>query len=313
MTTSSNPSLPASILELKRQKNAVILAHYYQPGDIQDIADYVGDSLGLAQQGAKTDAAIILLAGVVFMAETAKILNPEKRVLLPDLTAGCSLADNCPAPRFREFLAKHPGHTVVTYVNCSAEVKALSDILCTSSNAVKIIESIPKDQPIVFAPDRHLGRYLQKKTGRNLVLWEGSCVVHETFDAKQITRLKARHPEALVIAHPECPENVLDLADHIGSTAALLRFTKESPAKEFIVVTEAGILHQMERACPEKVFIAAPNGETCSCAECPFMRRNTLEKVYQALRDERPEVDVAPEIRERALVPLRRMLELSAG
>ena len=309
-----NPSqLVEEISRLKKEKQAVILAHYYQTGDIQDIADYVGDSLGLAQKGAETDAKIIVLAGVVFMAETAKILNPEKKVHSPDLAAGCSLSDNCPAPAFSEFLKRYPNHTVVTYVNCSAEIKALSDILCTSSNAVKIIESIPKDQPIVFAPDQHLGRYLIKKTGRDMVLWPGSCMVHELFDAKTITRMRARHPEAVVLAHPECPEAVLNLADHIGSTAFILNYAKKAAEKEFIVVTEAGIIHQMEKACPDKIFHAVPNSDTCNCAECPYMKMNTLQKIYQALLSEAPEIHIPEEIRVRAVRPLQRMLELSKG
>ncbi|MFN8390964.1 MAG: quinolinate synthase NadA [Bdellovibrionota bacterium] len=310
-SSSSSSSLSEAILELKAKKNAVILSHYYQEGGIQDVADYVGDSLGLAQYGAKVNARIIVLAGVVFMAETAKILSPDKLVLCPDLNAGCSLADNCPADEFRAFKAKYPGHTVVTYVNCSAEVKALSDILCTSSNAVKIIESIPKDQPIIFGPDQHLGRYLIKKTGRDMVLWQGSCIVHETFDVKRITQLKARYPESLVIAHPECRDAVLSMADHIGSTSSLLKFTQESPAKEFIVVTEAGILHQMEKASPHKIFHAAPNAEHCNCAECPFMRLNSLEKIYRCLQNEQPQVRVPEEIRRLAVIPLERMLALS--
>jgi len=307
----ANSQVVDEILALKRRKNAVILAHFYQEGAIQEIADYVGDSLGLAQYGAKVKADTILLAGVLFMAETAKILSPEKKVLAPDLNAGCSLADNCPSDKFAEFIRAHPGHTVVTYVNCSAEVKALSDILCTSSNAVKIIESIPKEQPILFAPDQHLGRYLIKKTGRDMLLWNGACIVHETFDAKKIIELKARHPGALVIAHPECRETVLALADHIGSTASLLKFSKDSDAQAFIVVTEAGILHQMQKASPEKTFIAAPNSEACLCAECPFMRLNSLEKIRRALESGAPEISVPEEIRTRALIPLQRMLDLS--
>ena len=296
---------------VKQQKNAVILAHYYQEGEIQDIADFVADSLGLAQFGAKTKADIIVLAGVLFMAETAKILSPEKKVLAPDLNAGCSLADNCPAEEFKKFKAKYPDHKVITYVNCSAEVKALSDILCTSANAEKIVNSFPQDQPLIFAPDQYLGGYLIKKTGRKMVLWPGSCIVHETFDAKKITELKARYPKALVLAHPECQEPVLDLADHIGSTSALLKYSKESPAKEFIVVTEAGILHQMQKASPDKKFHAAANSESCNCAECPFMRLNTMEKIYNCLKDEKPEVLVPEEIRIKALIPLQKMLELS--
>ena len=310
-TAAQTAHLVQEIQRLKKEKQAVILAHYYQTGDIQDIADYVGDSLGLAQKGAATDAKIIVLAGVVFMAETAKILNPEKKVLSPDLAAGCSLSDNCPASAFAEFLKKYPGHTVVTYVNCSAEVKALSDILCTSSNAVKIIESIPKDQPIVFAPDQHLGNYLIKKTGRDLVLWPGSCMVHETFDAKTIVKMKARHPQALVLAHPECPAAVLNVADQIGSTAFILNYAKNSSEKEFIIVTEAGIIHQMEKACPDKIFYPVPNNESCNCAECPYMKMNSLEKIHQALLNEGPEVIIPEDIRVRAVRPLERMLELS--
>jgi len=304
-------NLTDAIRSLKQKKRAVILSHYYQQSEIQEVADYVGDSLGLAQYGAKVDADIIVLAGVLFMAETAKILSPEKKVLSPDLKAGCSLADNCPADEFAAFIKKHPGHTVVTYVNCSVEVKALSDILVTSSNAVKIINSIPREQPILFAPDQHLGRYLIKKSGREMVLWNGACIVHETFDAKKVVEMKARHPNALVIAHPECRESVLDFADHIGSTASLLKFSKDSPATEFIVVTEAGIIHQMEKASPNKKFYPMPNSEVCSCAECPYMRLNTMEKVYRCLRDETPEVHVAEDIRARALIPLQRMLDLS--
>lgn len=306
----SKSQLVDEIARLKREKNAVILAHFYQEAAIQEIADYVADSLGLAQRGKGDSADIIVLAGVLFMGETAKILNPEKKVLVPDLNAGCSLSDNCPADDFATFIAAHPGHTVVTYVNCSAEVKALSDILCTSSNAVRVIESIPRDKPIIFAPDQHLGRYLIKKTGRPMVLWEGACMVHELFDAKGITKLKARYPEAEVIAHPECPEAVLDLADHVGSTSSLLNYAVKSPKKEFIVVTEAGILYQMQKSAPDKIFHAAPNGDHCDCAECPYMKMNSLEKIYRCLMDEQPEVLIPPDIRERALVPLERMLAL---
>lgn len=304
--------LPAAISELKKKKNAVVLAHYYQIGEIQDIADYVGDSLGLSQQAAQTNADMIAFAGVVFMGETAKILSPKKKVVVPDLGAGCSLADNCPGDKFAEFIKANPGHTVVTYVNCSAEVKALSDILCTSSNAVKIINSIPKDQPIIFAPDQHLGRYLMRQTGRDLLLWEGSCIVHETFDAKTITKLKARYPKALIIAHPECPTSVLDLADYIGSTSGLISYAKTSPAQEFIVVTEGGIVHQMQKACPDKTFHLVPNEGACvSCAECPFMKMNTMEKLYLCMRDETPEVTVPEQLQARARIPIERMLELS--
>ncbi len=303
--------LISAINELKKQKNAVILAHFYQEGDIQDVADYVADSLGLAQFGAKVEAQTIVLAGVIFMAETAKILSPEKKVLAMDLNAGCSLADNCPADKFKEFISLRPDHKVVTYVNCSAEVKALSDILCTSSNAVKIINSFPKEQPLIFAPDQHLGRYLIKKSGRDLVLWQGSCIVHETFDAKKLVKLKARYPEALLLAHPECTEAVLDLADHIGSTAALLKFSTQSEARDFIVVTEAGIIHQMKKASPNKNFIAAANSDICNCAECPFMRLNTLEKLFLTLSEEKFEIQIPEDVRTKAIIPLQRMLELS--
>ena len=314
-SSATSQSLPSDIISafrnLRKEKNAVLLAHYYQEAEIQDLADYVGDSLGLAQEAAKTDADVILFAGVYFMAETAKILNPEKLVLVPDEEAGCSLADNCPADKFQEFCAKYPEHTVVTYVNCSAEVKALSDILCTSSNAVKVIESIPADQPIIFAPDKHLGRYLIKKTGRDMVLWEGACIVHETFDEQKIIRLKVRNPKAKIIAHPECAENILNLADHIGSTSSLLNFVKTSNDQEFIVVTESGIIHQMKKAEPDKIFHPAPSDDACSCAECPFMRLNTVEKMYLALLNKTPAVDVPEQIRLAALKPLERMLELS--
>lgn len=304
--------LVSAIARLKQEKNAVLMAHFYQEGVIQDIADYVGDSLGLAQKGRAAKADIILLAGVVFMGETAKILNPEAKVLVPDLGAGCSLADNCPPEEFERFVHRHPGHTVITYVNSNAKVKALSDILCTSSNAEKIVTSVPSEIPIIFAPDRHLGSYLIRKTGRKMVLWPGSCEVHESFDAKNIVRMKARHPDALVIAHPECPEAVLSLAEHIGSTSSLLEYAKNSTAREFIVVTESGIIHQMKKACPEKLFHAAANSsETCNCAECPYMRLNTLEKIYLALKNETPEITVDEEIRLAALRPLNRMLELS--
>lgn len=303
--------LISGIRELKAQKQALILAHYYQYGEIQDLADYVGDSLGLARTGMRSQAKIILLAGVVFMGETAKILSPEKKVICPDLNAGCSLSDNCPADKFKEFISKYPDHRVVTYVNCSAEVKALSDILCTSSNAEKVIASIPADVPIIFAPDRHLGAYLMKKTGRKMLLWEGSCIVHETFDAKKIVQLVARNPDAIFIAHPECPEVVLDLAEHIGSTSSLLDYVKKSSAQKFIVATEEGILHQMRKACPEKTLMPAPVNESCNCAECPYMKLNTLEKIYCALRDETPEIFVPEEIRKRAVLPLERMLAVS--
>ncbi len=303
--------IAASIRELRSKKNAIILAHYYQESEIQDIADYIGDSLGLAQQAASTKADLIVFAGVRFMAETAKILNPQRKVVLPDLDAGCSLADNCPADQFAAFRSQYPNHVVVSYVNCSVEVKALSDILCTSTNAVKVIQSFPEDQPILFAPDQHLGRYLVSKTGRKLVLWPGSCIVHETFDHQRIVKLKARYQNALVIAHPECTEAVLAEADFIGSTSQLLQFVKDSPKAEFIVVTEPGIIHQMEKACPEKKFYPAPAEDGCACNRCPFMRLNTLEKLYLALRDESPTIELSNELCERARQPLERMLALS--
>ncbi|MBX6765266.1 MAG: quinolinate synthase NadA [Rubrobacteraceae bacterium] len=297
---------------LKEELNAVILAHYYQEPDIQDVADFIGDSLALAQKAQRTDADVIVFCGVHFMAETAKILNPEKKVILPDLEAGCSLADSCPAEQFEEFLRRHPGHAVVSYVNTSAAVKALSDIICTSSNAEKIIATIPEDVPIVFAPDRHLGRYVQQKTGRKMVLWPGTCMVHVQFSEKKIRQLKVRHPEAEVLAHPECEERVLALADHVGSTSSLLRRVTESPAKTFIVATEPGIIHQMQKAAPEKTFIRAPGeGPACeACSECPHMRRNTLEKLLSCMRELSPEIEIDEELRLRALRPIERMLEV---
>jgi quinolinate synthase len=302
----------AAIKKLKKEKNAVLLAHYYQEGDIQDVADFIGDSLGLAQEAAKTKADIIVFAGVHFMAETAKILNPDKKVLLPDLRAGCSLADSCPPDKFAAFKAQHPDHIVITYINCSAEIKALSDIICTSSNAEKIVRSLPPDQKIIFAPDKNLGRYISKQTGRDMVLWDGSCMVHEIFSLEKITRLKAKHPGAKFIAHPECEEAVLQLADFIGSTTALLNFTKKDTSQTYIVGTETGILHQMEKESPEKTFIPAPPTNNCACNDCPHMKLNTLEKLYICLRDEMPEITMTPELIERSAKPIRHMLELSA-
>jgi len=304
-----------AIEALKRERNAVLLAHYYQEPDIQDLADYVGDSLGLSQQAAATDADVIVFAGVHFMAETAKILNPEKRVVLPDLEAGCSLADACPADRFRAFIADHPGHKVISYVNCSAEVKAQSDVICTSSNAADMVSLFPADQPLIFAPDRNLGAYVQAETGRSLVLWPGTCQVHEVFSERKLVQLKVRHPEAAVITPPECEPHVLRHADHIGSTASLLRYAVESERRELIVVTESGILHQMQKAAPDKLFIAAPPDGNCACNECPHMKRNTIEKLYLALRDLEPSIDVPEAIRRAALVPLTRMMarDLSAA
>ncbi|PTL77485.1 quinolinate synthase NadA [Vitiosangium sp. GDMCC 1.1324] len=299
------------IQELKRKLNAVILAHYYQESEIQDVADFVGDSLALAQAAAKTKADVIVFCGVHFMAETAKILNPTRQVLLPDLKAGCSLSDRCPPAAFRAFKEKHPDHFVVSYVNSSAAVKAMSDVICTSSNAVKIVNQVPKDRHILFAPDQHLGRYVTKQTGRDMVLWPGSCIVHEIFSEKRLVQLKVQHPEAEVVAHPECEEAVLRHADYIGSTKGLLDHVLKSPKREFIVVTEAGILHQMKRGAPEKTFIPAPPDNGCSCNECPYMRLNTLEKLYRCMKDRTPELTLPADLQSAALAPLQRMLEWS--
>jgi len=303
--------LEQEITRLKRALNAVILAHYYQDGEIQDLADFVGDSLQLAQQAKATQADVIVFAGVHFMAETAKILNPDKQVLLPDLAAGCSLADRCPADKFALFKAQHPDHFVVSYVNCTAAVKAQSDVICTSSNAAKIVSRIPAAQKIIFAPDQNLGRYVAKQTGREMVLWPGSCQVHEIFSEKKLQQLKLRHPGAPVLAHPECEAPVLALADYIGSTKGILEYAKASPEPAFIVATEAGIIHQMKKQAPGKEFIPAPPDANCACNECPHMKLNTLEKLYLCMRDRAPEVDVPAELRERALVPLERMLAWS--
>ncbi|MFZ5444998.1 MAG: quinolinate synthase NadA [Myxococcota bacterium] len=299
------------IRKLKKDLNAVILAHYYQESEIQDVADFVGDSLALAQQAEKTKADVIVFCGVHFMAETAKILNPEKLVLLPDLAAGCSLSDRCPPDKFAAFKAKHPDHFVATYVNSSAAVKAMSDVIVTSSNAVKIVSKIPKDRPIIFAPDQHLGRWVTKQTGREMVLWPGSCQVHEIFSEKQLVQLKVQHPAAKVIAHPECEEPVLRLADYIGSTKQLLEFTQKDAAQEFIVVTEVGIIHQMEKASPGKKFIPAPPDNGCSCNECPYMRLNTMEKLYLCMKNKTPRLELPEELRAAALKPLKLMLEWS--
>ncbi len=308
--------LPSDLFEainaLKQKLNAVILAHYYQDPDIQDIADYLGDSLGLSQQAASTNADVIVFAGVHFMAETAKILNPDKLVLLPDLDAGCSLADSCPADAFAEFKADYPNHLVISYINCTAEIKAMSDIICTSSNAVKIVNQIPKDQPIIFAPDRNLGRYVMEQTGRELVLWQGSCIVHETFSEKKLIQLKIEHPDAEIIAHPECEPPVLRHASYIGSTTALLKYSQTSSSREFIVATEPGIIHQMQKQTPTKRFIPAPAMNNCACNECPYMRLNTLEKLYLAMENRQPEITMSEEIRVAALRPMQRMLEMSA-
>ena len=301
----------AEIERLKKEKNAIILAHYYQEPDIQDVSDFIGDSLGLAQQAEKTDASIIVFAGVHFMAETAKILNPFKKVLLPDLKAGCSLSDSAPPALFKIFRDKYPDHLVITYVNCSAGMKALSDIICTSSNAQKIIESLPKEQQIIFAPDKNLGAYLNKVTGRNMILWNGSCMVHEIFSLEKITKLKVRHPKALVIAHPECEEAVLAVADYVGSTTGLLKFSQQSDANEFIVATETGILHQMQKSNPLKTFIPAPPNNSCACNDCPHMKLNTLEKLYLCMEYEQPEILMDETLRMAAAKPIERMLQIS--
>lgn len=299
------------IERLKKEKNAIILAHYYQEPDIQDVADYIGDSLGLAQQAEKTSADIIVFAGVHFMAETAKILNPSRKVVIPDLNAGCSLSDSCPPSLFKKFKEQHPDHVVVSYINCSAGIKALSDVIVTSSNAKVIVDSFSKDQPIIFAPDKNLGAYINKVTGRNMLLWNGACMVHEIFSEEKITRLKVRHPEAKVIAHPECEEPVLKLADYIGSTTGLLKYTQTDSSKEYIVATETGILHQMMKASPFKTFIPAPPNNSCACNDCPHMKRNTLEKIYLNLEYETPEIFMEEELRLAALKPIQRMLEIS--
>jgi quinolinate synthase len=302
----------AEIERLKKEKNAVILAHYYQEPDIQDVADYIGDSLGLAQQAEKTTADIIVFAGVHFMAETAKILNPSKKVLLPDLKAGCSLADSAPPELFKQFKARYPDHLVISYINCSAGIKALSDIICTSSNAQKIVESLPPEQKIIFAPDKNLGAWLNKKTGRNMVLWNGACMVHEIFSLEKITRLKMRHPNAKLIAHPECEDPILRIADYIGSTTGLLKFSQEDASKEYIVATETGILHQMQKASPGKTFIPAPPNNSCACNDCPHMKLNTLEKLYLCMEYEVPELKMDENLRLEAKKPILRMLEISA-
>jgi quinolinate synthase len=307
-----NLDLYEEINKLKKEKNAVILAHYYQDSEIQDIADFIGDSLGLSQEAEKTNADMIVFAGVHFMAETAKILNPYKKVVLPDLLAGCSLSDSCPPEKFEAFKKKYPDHIVITYINCSAEIKALSDIICTSSNAVKIVESLGKDQKIIFAPDKNLGRYIMKQTGRDMVLWDGSCMVHELFSREKIIRLKSKNPEAKLLAHPECVESVLELADFIGSTTALLNYTIKSKDDTFIVATEAGIIHQMEKESPKKIFLPAPPDNSCACNDCPHMKLNTLEKLYICMKYELPEIIIPEEIRLRALKPIKRMLEISA-
>lgn len=305
--------LKAAIAKLKKEKNAVILGHYYQKGEIQDIADFVGDSLALAQWAAKTDADIIVMCGVHFMGETAKILCPDKKVLVPDLNAGCSLADSCPADEFAQFVKEHPGYTVISYVNTTAAVKAVTDVVVTSTNARQIVESFPKDEKIIFGPDRNLGNYINSITNRQMLLWDGACHVHEQFSVEKIVALKAQYPDAVVLAHPECKSTVLKLADVVGSTAALLKYAVNSSEQRFIVATESGILHEMQKKCPQKTFIPAPpNDSTCACNECSFMRLNTLEKLYNCLKYEYPEVTVDPEVAREAVKPIKRMLEISA-
>jgi len=313
-STVQNPSLDLfeAVKDLKRELNAVILAHYYQEPDIQDIADYIGDSLGLSRQAAATNAEVIVFAGVHFMAETAKILNPDKQVLLPDLEAGCSLADSCPPDAFAAFKAQHPDHLVMSYINCTAEIKAMSDIICTSSNAVSLVQQIPADRPIIFAPDQNLGRYVMQQTGRELLLWQGSCIVHETFSEKKLIQLQMEHPDAAIIAHPECEPPVLRHADYIGSTTALLKYAQQSPKQDFIVVTEPGIIHQMQKQTPDKRFIPAPPNSTCACNECPHMRLNTLEKLYLAMKNRQPEITLPENVRQAALKPIQRMLAMSS-
>jgi len=305
--------LVQEISRLKKEKNAVLLAHYYQRPEIQDVADYVGDSLGLSQQAAQTTADLIVFAGVHFMGETAKILNPNKKVVLPDLKAGCSLAESAQPDLFRKFLDEHPGHIVITYINCSAEIKAMSDIICTSANAEKIVNSVPKDQPIIFAPDKNLGRYLINKTGRDMVLWEGACIVHEAFAIDKLLELHKQHPNAKIVAHPESETHLLKVAHYIGSTTGMINFVKRDEGNEFIIATEAGILHQMSKEVPHKSLIPAPSHEdnTCACSECAFMRLNTMEKLYLCLKHELPEITVPAEIQRKALVPIQRMLEIS--
>ncbi|PRZ21193.1 quinolinate synthase NadA [Flavobacterium granuli] len=306
-------NLKEQIIKLKKEKKAVILAHYYQEAAIQDVADYVGDSLGLSQEAMNVDADIIVFAGVHFMAETAKILNPDKKVILPDLKAGCSLAESCPPDLFKEFIDNHPDHIVITYVNCSAEIKALSDIVCTSSNAIKIVESIPKDVPIIFAPDKNLGKYIISKTGHDMLLWDGSCVVHEAFSLDKLIEVHKLHPNATIIAHPESETPILETASYIGSTAGMIDYVKTNSNDQFIVATEVGILHKMQQLVPDKTLIPAPAKEdnTCACSECGYMKMNTLQKLYDCLLNESPEINVSEEIRIKALIPIERMLELS--
>ena len=307
----NNDILVEKINKLKADKNAIILAHFYQTADIQEMADFVGDSLALAQKASESDADIIVFAGVHFMAETAKALNPKSKVLLPDLEAGCSLAESCPAPDFKNFKEQYPDHKVISYINCTAELKTMTDIVCTSSNALQIVESLPKDQPIIFAPDRNLGGYINKISGREMLLWDGSCEVHDILEAEKIVELKIENPDALLVAHPECQAQVLELADYVGSTSGILKYTKETDNKKFIVATESGILHQMNKQSPEKEFIIVPSDETCSCNDCPYMKLITMQKIYDVLLNESNEIILEESIMRESIKPIERMLEIS--
>ncbi len=311
LTTFTNEELIKKILQLKKQKNAVLLAHYYQVPEIQDIADYVGDSLGLSQIASKSKADIIVFAGVHFMAETAKILNPDTKVLLPDLEAGCSLADSCPKDDFAKFKARYPNHKVISYINCTADIKTLSDVICTSGNAKQIVDSFPENEKIIFAPDKNLGGYINKITGRNMLLWDGTCEVHDILSTEAIINLKVENPDAKVVAHPECKAQVLELADFVGSTTAMLKYTMENSSKKFIVATETGILHEMHKNSPDKEFLIVATDETCSCNDCPYMKMITLEKIYLSLENEKPEINLPDEVMKKAEVPIRRMLDIS--
>lgn len=306
-----NADFKEEFSKLRKEKNAILLAHYYQVDEIQEIADYVGDSLGLAQQASKADADIIVFAGVHFMAETAKILNPQTKVLIPDLDAGCSLADNCPYEPFSEFIKQYPDHVVISYINCSAAVKSVSDVICTSGNAVQVVESFPKDQKIIFAPDKNLGGYINRVTGRNMVLWDATCEVHDILQTEAIIKLKIENPDAKLIAHPECKAPILEIADFVGSTTALLNFTVKDSSKRYIVATETGILYQMKKSSPDKEFIIVPSDETCSCNDCPYMKLNTMQKLYLCLKNERPEIVMNPELIEKARLPIEKMLDIS--
>lgn len=311
LTTFTDAELIKKILEFKKNKNAVILAHFYQIPEIQDIADYVGDSLGLAQNASKADVDMIVFAGVHFMAETAKILNPDTKVVIPDLEAGCSLADSCPKDKFSDFKARYPDYMVISYINCTADIKTMSDVICTSGNAVKLVESFPKEEKIIFAPDKNLGGYINSVTGRSMVLWDGTCEVHDILSTEAIINLKVKNPEAKLIAHPECQAPVLELADYVGSTTGMLKYTMQDNSKKYIVATETGLLHQMRKNCPEKEFIVVPADETCSCNDCPYMKMNTLKKLYLCMENEKPEIVIPEDIIEQAKKPIIRMLDIS--